>query len=156
MVGFRFLPLSARYAVRKLRRDGPHYGFTLVDAYCGKGVPDELTTVEFFRDVLAVSDHVAANIIMDRDLESEFAHNILASVREAWGDVAVFENDTAILTGSPFLTLPGARVSGETGIVYDRLHHVLRVQGRPQTLATVPVNGSNLPGFLAPPGKSPR
>jgi spermidine synthase len=28
----RFLPLSGRYAVRKFRRAGTRYGFTLVDA----------------------------------------------------------------------------------------------------------------------------
>lgn len=85
----RFLPLSARYAVRRLHRDGVRYGFTLVDAFCGKGVPDELTTVEFFRDVAAISDHTAMNIILDRDLESDFTRNVLASVREAWGAVWV-------------------------------------------------------------------
>ena len=85
----RFLPLSARYAVRKLRRDGQRYGFTLIDAFFGKSVPDELTTVEFFRDVAAVSDHTSMNVIMDREMSSAFARNILASIREAWGRVWV-------------------------------------------------------------------
>ena len=81
----RFLPLSARYAVRRLHRDGEHYGFAFIDAYFGKGIPEELVTVEFFRDVRAVSDRVAANVVMDRDLESAFGRNVLASFREAFG-----------------------------------------------------------------------
>jgi len=84
-----FLPLSARYAVRRLHRDGERYGFAFIDAYFGKGIPDELVTVEFFRDVRAVSDHVAANVIMDRDLESAFGRSVLASFREAFGDAWV-------------------------------------------------------------------
>jgi hypothetical protein len=85
----RFLPLSARYAVRKLNRDGQRYGFTFIDAYFGRGIPDELVTVEFFRDARAVSDRVAVNVVMDRDMESAFARNVLASFREAFGAVWV-------------------------------------------------------------------
>jgi len=83
----RFLPLSARYALHKLRHDGERYGFTFLDAYSGKGIPDELLTVEFFSDVRAISDRVAANVIMDQDIESAFAHNVLASFRQAFGRV---------------------------------------------------------------------
>ena len=78
----RFLPLSARYAVRKLPG---HYGFTFIDAYFGKGIPDELVTVEFFRDVRLLSDRMAANVVMDPEMESAFAKNTLASFREAFG-----------------------------------------------------------------------
>ena len=73
----RFLPLSARYAVRKLRKDGARYGFTFVDAYFGRGIPDELVTVEFFKDLRPLSEHTAMNVIMDRDMESDFAMNLL-------------------------------------------------------------------------------
>jgi predicted membrane-bound spermidine synthase len=85
----RFLPLSARYAVRKLRRDGSHYGFTLVDAYFGQGIPEELVTVEFFRDVRLVSERTAINVVMDRTMDSAFAKDLLASFREAFGVVWV-------------------------------------------------------------------
>jgi spermidine synthase len=84
-----FLPLSARYAVRKLKRDGQRYGFTFIDAYFGKGIPDELVTVEFFRDARAVSDRVAVNVVMDREMDSAFAGNVLASFREVFGAVWV-------------------------------------------------------------------
>ena len=62
----RFLPLSARYALHKCHQEGRRYGFTFVDAYAGKGIPDELLTVEFFAEVRDVSESVAANVIMDR------------------------------------------------------------------------------------------
>ncbi len=85
----RFLPLSARYAVRKLRKDGAHYGFIFVDAYFGRGIPDELVTVEFFKDLRPLSEHTGMNVIMDRDMESDFAVNLLSSFREAFGSVWV-------------------------------------------------------------------
>jgi spermidine synthase len=85
----RFLPLSARYAVRKLLADSAHYGFSFVDAYFGKGIPDELVTVEFFRDVRQVSEHTAANIVMDRTMNSAFARNTLATFRAAFGEAWV-------------------------------------------------------------------
>jgi hypothetical protein len=87
----RFLPLSARYAVRKLRKDGEHYSFTLVDAYFGKGVPDELVTVEFFKDLQLVSERTAVNVQMDRQMDSAFAKNVLASFREAFGALWVMD-----------------------------------------------------------------
>jgi len=85
----RFLPLSARYALHKLRRDGNHYGLTFVDAYYGKGIPPELLSVEFFSDVAAISDHVVLNVIMDGTVESDFAHNLLASCRHSFRSVWV-------------------------------------------------------------------
>ena len=87
----RFLPLSARYAARKLGHEGRHYDFAFLDAYFGRGIPEELATVEFFRDVRRISDRVAANVIMDRDLESEFARNLLVSFRQAFGRVWVID-----------------------------------------------------------------
>jgi spermidine synthase len=87
----RFLPMSARYAVRKLRKDGEHYGFTLVDAYFGKGIPDELVTAEFFTDLHLVSERTAVNVQMDRAMDSAFAKNVLASFREAFGAVWVMD-----------------------------------------------------------------
>jgi hypothetical protein len=84
----RFLPLSARYAVHKLH-GGARYGFTFIDAYFGKGIPDELVTVEFFRDVRLVSERTAANMVLDREMDSAFARNTLESFREAFGGVWV-------------------------------------------------------------------
>ncbi len=96
----RFLPLSARYAVRRLQREGNRYGFTLIDCYFGQGIPEELVTVEFFRDVHKVSGRVAANLILDRDLESPFATSVLAGFREAFGEVWI----TDVKPGDSYLT----------------------------------------------------
>jgi hypothetical protein len=107
----RFLPLSARYAVRKLRREGRHYGFTFIDAYCGKGMPDELVTVEFFKDVRQLSDRTVVNVIMDADLESAFALNFLASFREGFGAVWVKDtkpDDDAYTTNIMVTNFPAA------------------------------------------------
>jgi spermidine synthase len=82
-----FIPMSARDALRRFRRDSSRYGFTLVDAYCGKGIPEELLTREFFSAVRAVSGRTAANVIMDRDVESTFARNVLATFRQVYGRV---------------------------------------------------------------------
>ena len=87
----RFLPLSARYAVRKLRKDGERYGFTLVDAYFGKSIPDELVTAEFFKDLRLVSGRTAVNVQMDPAMDSAFAKNVLASFREAFGAAWVMD-----------------------------------------------------------------
>ncbi len=89
----RFYPVSARSALREFQRQGRHYDFTLLDAYNGEGIPDELVTAEFFRGVRAVSGKVAANMILDTELESEFARNVLASFREAFGGVWVKDVD---------------------------------------------------------------
>ncbi len=87
----RFLPLSARFAVRKLNRENRRYGFTMIDAYFGKGIPDELVTVEFFRDVRAISEHTLVNAGLDRSLESAFARNLLATFRDAFGDAWIID-----------------------------------------------------------------
>ena len=84
-----FFALSARYALHRLRREGRRYGLTLVDAYYGKSIPPELLTQEFFADVAAISDHTVVNVIMDADLESNFAHSLLASFRGAFPKVWV-------------------------------------------------------------------
>jgi spermidine synthase len=85
----RFLPQSARYAVRRLHKDGEHYGFTLVDAYYGKGIPEELVTVEFFRDLAKLSDRTMMNVVMDPKMASSFARSLLATFGDAFGTVWV-------------------------------------------------------------------
>ncbi len=119
----RFLPLSARFAVRKLARDGQRYGFTFVDTYFAKGIPDELVTAEFFRDVRAISDRTVVNAVMDRALQSAFARNLLASFREAFGAAWLIDarpNDDAFLTNVLVLSwpAPGSEKWDGAGRVY--------------------------------------
>jgi predicted membrane-bound spermidine synthase len=80
-----FVPLSARYALRQARGMRVHYGFTLLDAYTGKAIPAELLSAEFLADVRAVSARTAANVILDRGAETQFAKNVLATFRQAFG-----------------------------------------------------------------------
>ena len=88
-----------RFDFCRSRRDTPcvscertaaHYGFTLVDAYCGKGIPDELVTVEFFTDLRTISDHTAVNVDHGSRAESTFAENsarlISRGVRSGLGE----------------------------------------------------------------------
>jgi hypothetical protein len=89
----RFFPLSARGALRQFREQRRRYGFTLLDAYSGMGIPEELLTIEFFSDVQAVSIRVAANIIMDSEADSDFASNVLASFRHVFGRVSIKDLD---------------------------------------------------------------
>lgn len=113
-----FMPLSARFAVRKLAREASRYGFTFVDTYYGKGIPDELVTVEFFRDVRVISDRVVVNAVMDRDIESDFARNLLASFREASGDVWLIDSkpdDDSFLTNYLVLSWPAPGSEPWTG-----------------------------------------
>ncbi len=119
----RFLPLSARIAVRKLHREGRRYGFTMIDAYFGKGIPDELVTTEFFRDVRAVSDHILVNAGLDRELESRFARNLLTTFRDALGDVWLIDakpNDRDHMTNILVLSWPaeGSKHWAGSGEVY--------------------------------------
>jgi hypothetical protein len=119
----QFLALSARFAVRKLKRESRHYGFTMIDAYFGKGIPDELVTTEFFADVRAVSDHTLVNAGLDRELESAFARNLLATFRAAFGDVWIIDakpNDPDRMTNILVLSWPaqGSKLWTGTGTVY--------------------------------------
>ena len=105
----RFLPLSARFAVRKLARDRERYEFTFVDTYFGKGIPDELVTTEFFRDVRAISDRTLVNAVVDRDLQSAFARNLLASFRDAFQGVWLIDGkpgEESFLTNMLVLSWP--------------------------------------------------
>ncbi len=136
----RFLPLSARYAVRKLRAEGAHYGFAFLDAYFGQGIPEELTTVEFLSEVRRLSDRTAANVILDPALRSAFARNLLATYREAFGGVWVcwVRDPTARLTNVVLTSwpAPGASPWNGSGRAYrdDRnasdSEHVELVWGR--------------------------
>jgi hypothetical protein len=118
----RFFPLSARYALRRFRQQGMRYGFALLDAYSGMGVPDELLTVDFFRDVHAVAERVAVNLILDRAAESEFASNVLASFRNVFGRVWLKDVKPGDAEMTNFLVtswaIPGSTEWSGTGRIY--------------------------------------
>jgi len=118
----RFFPLSARYALRRFRQQGTRYGFALLDAYSGMGVPDELLTVDFLGDVKAVAEHTAANLILDRAAESEFASNVLESFRKVFGRVWLKDVKPGDAEMTNFLVtnweIPGSAEWTGTGRIY--------------------------------------
>jgi hypothetical protein len=118
----RFFPRSARYALRRFRQQGMRYGFALLDAYSGMGVPDELLTVDFFRDVHAVAERVAVNFILDRAAESEFASNALTSFRNVFGRVWLKDVKPGNAEITNFLVtsweIPGSAEWTGTGRIY--------------------------------------
>lgn len=81
----RFFPQSARWALRNFRAAAERYDLTFLDAYSGRGIPDELLTVEFFRDIQSVSRRTLANIILDPKLKSAYSRNVLATFRSVYG-----------------------------------------------------------------------
>ncbi|MGB7762253.1 MAG: fused MFS/spermidine synthase [Bryobacteraceae bacterium] len=118
----RFVPLSARYALRRARARRAHYGFTLLDAYTGKAIPAELLSREFLADVRAVSGRTAANVILDRGAESDFALNVLATFRQVFGRVWVKDVGPANADPTNYLItdwpIPGSAEFAGAGRVY--------------------------------------
>lgn len=84
-----FSPRSARFFVNQAIKQGEKYDLILIDAYHGRSIPDELTTIEFFNDLtkIADKDRILFNIIIDKDLQSNFAQNIITTLQHAIGDV---------------------------------------------------------------------
>ncbi len=118
----RFFPLSARYVLRRFRAQGARYGFTLLDAYTGKAIPAELLSREFLADVRAVSARTVANVILDRDAESDFARNVLATFRQVFGRVWIKDVDPGDIDPTNFLItdwpIPGSAEWTGSGRVY--------------------------------------
>lgn len=88
----RFLPLSGRFAVHRFAAENRRYGLTVVDAFFGQGIPEELVTAEFFRGLRAISGRVIMNVVMDRDADSIFASNLLTTFRSVFGRVWLTES----------------------------------------------------------------
>jgi spermidine synthase len=75
--------------VNQAVKNGTKYDLILIDAYNGKTLPDELATIEFFAGLKALTtpQGIMANFILDSDLDSDLATNILTSRRHVFGDV---------------------------------------------------------------------
>lgn len=82
-----FIPLSARYVVYDKLSAGVTYDLIFIDAFNGKAIPWELTTLEFFQDIaLLIPDgELLVNAIMDKNLTSDLAQNILTTLEEVFG-----------------------------------------------------------------------
>jgi predicted membrane-bound spermidine synthase len=119
----RFQPLSARYAVRRFCAEGRHYRLAMVDAYLGRGIPEELVTREFFADLNRVADQTIANVILDHDLETRFANNLLSTYARAFGGVWVKDTHPGGTTFSNYLVssrpVEGAARWTGSGTIYS-------------------------------------
>lgn len=82
-----FYPLSARYMINQAVQTGKRYDLILLDAYNGKTLPDELTTREFFSGIkqLAPIEGIFANFILDSNLSSTLANNLLYTRQTVFG-----------------------------------------------------------------------
>lgn len=106
-----FIPQSARYVVNEAVKAWTKYDLILIDAYNGKTLPDELATKEFFAwlQKLTTQNGIIANFILDSDLDSDLAKNVLTTRRDVFGQVRTknVSNNTAktfdnfIVTASP-------------------------------------------------------
>jgi predicted membrane-bound spermidine synthase len=118
----RFLAISARYALKRFRAQGVSYDFTLLDAYSGKAIPDELLTSEFLSDVKAVSKRTVANVILDHDAESSFATNALATFRSVFGRVWIKDVNPGDSDLTNYLVssweMPGSHEWRGSGLIY--------------------------------------
>lgn len=77
-----FYPRSARYALRELFAQGKSYDMIFLDAYNGKSIPEELTTLEFFSDIRRLQTQrstVIANMILDKNISSKYANTVLST-----------------------------------------------------------------------------
>ena len=84
-----FIPQSARYFVHEALEQWKIYDLIFVDAYHGKSLPAELTTLEFFQDLdtLVGSGVVMFNMIWDREHTSALAKNISSTLLTAFWDM---------------------------------------------------------------------
>lgn len=77
-----FYPTTSRYFLNQINYK--KYDFILVDAYSGKSPPSQVLTYEFFKKLNQIWDNIYLNIILDRDIDSNFSKNLLTSINKAF------------------------------------------------------------------------
>lgn len=76
-----FLPVSARFYINEQIKAGNKFDLVFADAYSGRfGVPSELNTLEFFQSLGKLSDKVILNLILDRELQSNYSINTISTL----------------------------------------------------------------------------
>ena len=79
-------------------------------------------TLDFFEGVQRISDRTVANLITDRDLDTKFSRNFLATFRQAFGAVWVKDVAPGDSYSTNFLIsswpIEGSKSWNETGISY--------------------------------------
>lgn len=128
-----FTPLSARGAVRGFLSKGKTYDLIVIDAYNDKSVPEELLTQEFFQDILALQAPggvMISNMILDSDLDSDFAQRWLATMSYIFDDLwtknvsengRVYGIDNFLVSTKKFPEFDS--VDTEAEIIYSDVRH---------------------------------
>ncbi len=80
-----FYPTPSRYFLNSISEK--KYDAILVDAYSGKSLPPQTLTYEFFKQLSEVGENVYLNIIIDKNLKSDFANNLFTTVKEGFWEV---------------------------------------------------------------------
>lgn len=87
-----FIAQSARGFMHDAIADKRSYDIILVDAYIGTSIPEELVTKEFFSDLLQLSNGVILNMIMDTEMQTDFALHVMATLSAAWPNGVWYKN----------------------------------------------------------------
>lgn len=85
---------SARYFLNQAISRGDTYDLIVLDAYNGRFVPAELATVEFFEELKQVCNSeckVMSNLIVDKNLESNFAQWVVGAMWSVFGELRVMQ-----------------------------------------------------------------
>jgi len=84
-----FYAWPARYCLSQMKKMGKTYDFIFLDAYNSKlSIPSHLLTYDFFEEIEALSDGIVVlNLVMDEEMKSSYAQNILSTLQETWSDL---------------------------------------------------------------------
>ncbi len=80
---------SARGWIYDQERLWKKYDLIVIDAYNGTSLPDELVTKEFFVGLHNISDIVAANLISDNEMISDFSRSMISTMQSAWWNLYI-------------------------------------------------------------------
>ena len=82
-----FYPESARFYLNNLW--DKKYDAVVVDAYSGQSLPPQLLTLEYFKQLSDISDNIYLNIIIDKNLYSNFSVKLFETVSQ-WFDWNIY------------------------------------------------------------------
>lgn len=129
-----FIPQSARGFIQNAIANKTHYEYTLVDAYNGTSIPEELVTYEFFVDLKKISNYVMLNMIMDTKMETNFALHLMTTLQQARPNGVRYKNvsegteqrrmSNFIVASSPFSGAVKYEAKNNMTIYTDNKHSI--------------------------------
>ncbi|MDQ7009643.1 MAG: fused MFS/spermidine synthase [Candidatus Gracilibacteria bacterium] len=95
----KFFPEPSRFFINNKINEKlfKKYDLILVDAYSGKSLPPQVLTKEFFENLEKIGNNIFLNIIIDRELNSIFAENLLTTLDNSFGEVYYKDVNIGIL-----------------------------------------------------------